>query len=78
MHSEHLTNLHPGWVVGGWLIAVAVTFAVAAGTDGLVFQPKLVGSRVGLPPVVVLMAVLLCRCRGLIRDSTGAGWTKKN
>ena len=25
MHSEHLTNLHPGWVVGGWLIAAAVT-----------------------------------------------------
>ena len=25
MHSEHLTNLHPGWVVGGWLTAAAVT-----------------------------------------------------
>lgn len=25
MHSEHIRNLHPGWVIGGWLIAVAVT-----------------------------------------------------
>jgi hypothetical protein len=24
MHSEHLTNVHPGWVVGGWFLAVAV------------------------------------------------------
>ncbi len=21
MHSEHTSNLHPGWVVGGWLVA---------------------------------------------------------
>jgi hypothetical protein len=28
MHSEHLTNLHPGWVVIGWLIAVAITSGV--------------------------------------------------
>lgn len=27
MHSEHITNLHPGWVVGGWLVAVAVSSA---------------------------------------------------
>ena len=25
MQTEHLSNLHPGWVAGGWLIAVAVT-----------------------------------------------------
>lgn len=25
MHTEHMRNLHPGWVVGGWLTAVAVT-----------------------------------------------------
>ncbi len=24
MYSEHLTNVHPGWVVGGWLVSVAV------------------------------------------------------
>ena len=29
MHSEHISNLHPGWVVGGWLVAV--------GTAGVVF-----------------------------------------
>ncbi len=28
MHSEHLGNLHPGWVVGGWLVAIAVTSVV--------------------------------------------------
>jgi len=28
MHSEHVRNLHPGWVVGGWLLAVAVSAAV--------------------------------------------------
>lgn len=25
MHTEHLTNLHPGWVVGGWALAAVVT-----------------------------------------------------
>lgn len=24
MHTEHIRNLHPGWVVGGWLLSVAV------------------------------------------------------
>lgn len=28
MQSEHLSNLHSGWIAGGWLIAVAVTSAV--------------------------------------------------
>lgn len=45
MHTEHLTNLHPGWVVGGWLVAVAVMSAaylagvgagLAAGEDTVV------------------------------------------
>ena len=35
MQSEHLTNLHPGWVVGGWLVAVAVTAALYLGGVGL-------------------------------------------
>lgn len=35
MQTEHLTNLHPGWVVGGWLIAVAVTAALYLGGIGL-------------------------------------------
>lgn len=35
MQSEHLTNLHPGWVVGGWLIAVSVTAAIYLAGVGL-------------------------------------------
>ncbi len=27
MYSEHLNNVHPGWVVGGWLVGVAVASA---------------------------------------------------
>lgn len=34
MQSEHLTNLHPGWVVAGWLVAVAVTAALYLGGVG--------------------------------------------
>lgn len=25
MHTEHLENVHPGWVAAGWLVAAAVT-----------------------------------------------------
>ena len=39
MHSEHLSNLHPGWVVGGWLIAVAVTSAAFIAFVGLGLLP---------------------------------------
>lgn len=45
MYSEHLNNVHPGWVVGGWLVSVAVTSATfmvlvglgltTAGTPGM-------------------------------------------
>ena len=35
MQSEHLTNLHPGWVIGGWGIAVSITAAVYLGGVGL-------------------------------------------
>lgn len=28
MHSEHIRNLHPGWVVGGWFLAISVTSVV--------------------------------------------------
>jgi hypothetical protein len=34
MQSEHLTNLHPGWVIGGWLVAVAVTSGLYLGGIG--------------------------------------------
>ena len=39
MKSEHLTNLHPGWVVGGWLVAVAVTALIYLGGIGLGLVP---------------------------------------
>jgi hypothetical protein len=35
MQSEHLSNLHPGWVVGGWLVSAAVTAAVYVAGVGL-------------------------------------------
>lgn len=35
MQSEHLSNLHAGWVIGGWLIAASVTAAVYLGGIGL-------------------------------------------
>ena len=35
MQSEHLTNLHPGWVIGGWGIAVSITAALYLGGVGL-------------------------------------------
>lgn len=31
MHTEHLQNVHPVRVLGGWLVAVAVTSAVVFG-----------------------------------------------
>jgi hypothetical protein len=46
MQSEHLSNLHPGWVVGGWVIAASVTAAVyLAGIGVGLVQP---GSGAGL------------------------------
>jgi hypothetical protein len=54
MHSEHLHNLHPGWVVGGWLVAIAVTSAVYLGMVGLGVLPAGPGTTVG---VVIAMAV---------------------
>jgi len=35
MQSEHLSNLHVGWVIGGWLIAASVTAALYLGGVGL-------------------------------------------
>jgi hypothetical protein len=35
MQSEHLTNLHAGWVIGGWGIAACVTAALYLGSIGL-------------------------------------------
>ena len=39
MQSEQLTNLHPGWVLGGWLVAVAVTAMLYLAGVGLGLVP---------------------------------------
>lgn len=39
MQSEHLSNLHAGWVIGGWLIAASVTAALYLGGVGLGLVP---------------------------------------
>ena len=40
MHSEHVSNLHPGWVVGGWLVALAASAVVFLGLVGLGLDPE--------------------------------------
>ncbi len=40
MQSEHLSNLHPGWIAGGWLIAVAVTSATHLAMVGAGLMPQ--------------------------------------
>ena len=40
MHTEHVSNLHPGWVVGGWLLSLAATAAVFLGLVGLGLDPE--------------------------------------
>lgn len=53
MQSEQLTNLHAGWVIGGWLIAASVTAALYLGGIGLgLVQP----GQGAAPWVVVSMA----------------------
>ena len=45
---------------GDWLHPVLVlgVFAVAQTLEGLFIQPKIMGNRVGLPPVVIIIAVM--------------------
>jgi len=40
MQTEHLSNLHPGWVAGGWLIAVAVTSGAYLALVGTGLLPR--------------------------------------
>jgi hypothetical protein len=40
MQTEHLSNLHPGWIAGGWLIAVAVTSAAYLALVGTGLVPQ--------------------------------------
>lgn len=44
---------------GAWqLAAIVATFVVAQAFEGLVITPRVVGEKVGLPPVAVIIAVL--------------------
>lgn len=44
---------------GPWqLLVIAGTFVIAQLLEGLVITPRIVGDRVGLPPVVIIIAVL--------------------
>lgn len=47
---------HPAW---GPLAAVVATFAVAQALEGYVITPKIMGDRVGLHPVVIMLALLV-------------------
>lgn len=40
MQTEHLSNLHPGWIAGGWLIAAAVTAAAYLALVGVGLLPQ--------------------------------------
>lgn len=55
MHTEHIRNLHPGWVVGGWLLALAVTsvaFMVGVGLG--IIGPERPGTGFLVPVTVVV------------------------
>jgi predicted PurR-regulated permease PerM len=44
---------------GPWQLAVvAGTFLVAQLSEGLVITPRIVGEKVGLPPVAIIIAIL--------------------
>lgn len=52
MHSEHLTNVHPGWAAVGWVVAIAVTAVVHLALVGTGLLPaggpELVGGVVAV------------------------------
>lgn len=48
MRSEHLENLHLGWVLGGWAVAAVVTGAVYLGLTGLGMVASGTGALAGL------------------------------
>ena len=41
------------------LLGVVAVFAVGQGLEGFVLTPRIVGKRIGLHPVVVMLAVLI-------------------
>jgi hypothetical protein len=69
MQSEHLSNLHPGWVVGGWLIAAALTGAIYIGGVGL----GLVGPDTGAAVWIVVSMAAGFFVGGLL---VGMRWTE--
>lgn len=52
MHSEHLTNLHLGWVAGGWVLAAVVTGGAYVGLVGTGLIPAGDGAVLGLIPAM--------------------------
>ncbi len=54
MHSEHISNLHPGWVAVGWLVAVAVSAVVFLALVGTGLLPA-VGAGETIGSVVALL-----------------------
>ena len=56
MHTEHLQNVHPVRVLGGWLVAVAVTSAVVFGLIVVGFMDG-VGGRADTIGAMLAVAV---------------------
>ena len=54
MHSEHLTNLHFGWVAGGWVLAAVVTGAVYMALVGTGIAPVGDAAVLGLAPAMAV------------------------
>lgn len=54
MQTEHLSNLHPGWVAGGWLIAVAVTSGAYLALVGTGLLPRGSAAVLGVAAAMAL------------------------
>lgn len=54
MQTEHLSNLHPGWVAGGWLIAVAVTSGAYLALVGAGLVPRGSAAVLGVAAAMAL------------------------
>lgn len=59
MHTEHLRNVHVGWVVAGWLVAVAVTSLLVVVAAGTGFMPSAAGISTGWSLVAVVVGFLV-------------------
>ncbi len=54
MHSEHLTNLHVGWVVGGWFLAAVITGAAYMALVGTGLAPVGDSAVLGFVPAMAI------------------------